>query len=55
MEGGDGDTSDSYAFAEPAVSKVTRACVYDRANLGQAIPLPGRAVYLSWSATSRRC
>src|SRR5829696_5309211 len=32
MEGGDGDTSDSYAFAEPAVSRVTRACVYDRAN-----------------------
>jgi hypothetical protein len=41
MEGGDGDTSDSYAFAEPAVSKVTRACVYDRANLGQSDPAPG--------------
>jgi pimeloyl-ACP methyl ester carboxylesterase len=41
MEGGDGDTSDSYAFAEPAVSKVTRACVYDRANLGQSGPAPG--------------
>jgi pimeloyl-ACP methyl ester carboxylesterase len=41
MEGGDGDASDSYAFAEPAVAKVTRACVYDRANLGQSDPAPG--------------
>jgi len=41
MEGGDEDTSDSYAFAEPAVSKVTRACVYDRANLGRSDPAPG--------------
>lgn len=41
MEGGDGDTSDSYAFAEPAVSEVTRVCVYDRANLGQSDPAPG--------------
>ena len=41
LEGGDDDTSDSYAFAEPAVSKVTRACVYDRANLGRSDPAPG--------------
>ena len=41
MEAGDGDTSDSYAFAEPAISEVTRACVYDRANLGQSDPAPG--------------
>ena len=41
MEGGDGDTSDSYAFAEPVVSEVTRACVYDRANLGQSDTAPG--------------
>jgi hypothetical protein len=41
MEGGDGDTSDSYAFAEPSVAKVTRTCVYDRANLGQSGPAPG--------------
>ena len=41
MEGGDGDTSDSYAFAEPSVAKVTRVCVYDRANLGQSDPAPG--------------
>lgn len=33
MEGGDGDTSDSYAFAKPSLAKVTRTCVYDRANL----------------------
>lgn len=41
MEGGDGDTSDSYAFAEPAISELARACVYDRANLGQSDPAPG--------------
>lgn len=41
MEGGDGDASDSYAFAEPGISKVTRTCVYDRANLGQSDPAPG--------------
>jgi pimeloyl-ACP methyl ester carboxylesterase len=41
MEGGDEDTSDSYAFAEPAISKVTRTCVYDRANLGRSDPDPG--------------
>jgi pimeloyl-ACP methyl ester carboxylesterase len=41
MEGGDDDTSESYAFAEPAVSEVTRACVYDRAGLGRSDPPPG--------------
>ena len=41
MEGGDEDTSDSYAFAEPTVSRLTRACVYDRANLGQSDPASG--------------
>ena len=41
MEGGDGDTSDSYAFAEAEVADVTRTCVYDRANLGQSDSAPG--------------
>jgi pimeloyl-ACP methyl ester carboxylesterase len=41
MEGGDEDTSDSYGFAEEPVSKVTRTCVYDRANLGQSDPREG--------------
>jgi hypothetical protein len=41
MEGGDGDTSASYAFAVPDVSKIARTCVYDRANLGQSDPAPG--------------
>jgi pimeloyl-ACP methyl ester carboxylesterase len=41
MEGGDGDTSDSYRFAEPAVSARTRTCVYDRANLGRSDAAPG--------------
>jgi pimeloyl-ACP methyl ester carboxylesterase len=41
MEGGDGDTSDSYLFAEPAVAEETRTCVYDRANLGRSDPAPG--------------
>jgi alpha/beta hydrolase fold len=41
MEGGDGDTSDSYFFAEDEVAQTTRTCVYDRANLGQSDPAPG--------------
>ena len=41
MEGGDGDTSDSYAFAEAEVAKRARTCVYDRANLGRSDPAPG--------------
>ena len=41
MEGGDGDTSDSYAFAEASIAEVTRVCVYDRANLGRSGPDPG--------------
>lgn len=41
MEGGDDDTSASYAFAEASVAEVTRACVYDRANLGRSDPDPG--------------
>jgi pimeloyl-ACP methyl ester carboxylesterase len=41
MEGGDGDTSDSYFFAEEEVAQQTRTCVYDRANLGQSDPAPG--------------
>ncbi len=45
MEGGDGDTSDSYAFAEPSLAKVTRTCVYDRANLGRSDPAPGPRGY----------
>ena len=41
MEGGDGDTSGSYAFAEPGISEVARTCVYDRANLGRSDPAAG--------------
>lgn len=41
MEGGDEDTSDSYGYAEEPVAKVTRTCVYDRANLGQSDPREG--------------
>jgi len=41
LEGGDEDTSDSYAFAEPSISKVARTCVYDRANLGGSDPDAG--------------
>jgi pimeloyl-ACP methyl ester carboxylesterase len=41
MEGGDEDTSDSYSYAEEDLAKVTRTCVYDRANLGQSDPAPG--------------
>jgi pimeloyl-ACP methyl ester carboxylesterase len=41
MEGGDDDDSSSYAFAEDAIAAETRACVYDRANLGQSDPDDG--------------
>ena len=38
LEGGDEDTSASYAFAVPSLAEVTRTCVYDRANLGSSDP-----------------
>ena len=41
MEGGDEDTSGSYAFAESRLAAVTRTCVYDRANLGRSDAAPG--------------
>ncbi len=41
LEGGDEDTSDSYAFAESRLAAMTRTCVYDRANLGRSDPAPG--------------
>ena len=41
MEGGDEDTSSSYAFAESRIASVTRTCVYDRANLGSSDPADG--------------
>jgi len=41
LEGGDGDSKASYAFAESALASGTRTCVYDRANLGLSDPAPG--------------
>ena len=41
MEGGDEDTSSSYAFAESRIASLTRTCVYDRANLGSSDPAEG--------------
>ena len=41
LEGGDEDTSASYTFAVPSLAKVTRTCVYDRANLGKSDSAPG--------------
>jgi pimeloyl-ACP methyl ester carboxylesterase len=41
LEGGDEDTSESYAFAVPTISEVARTCVYDRANLGRSDPAAG--------------
>ena len=41
LEGGDEDTSSSYAYAEADLAAVTRTCVYDRANLGSSDPDPG--------------
>jgi alpha/beta hydrolase family protein len=40
MEAGDEDYSHQYLFAEQAVSEETRACVYDRAGLGESDPAP---------------
>jgi pimeloyl-ACP methyl ester carboxylesterase len=41
LEGGDGDTTTSYGFAELTLAAETRTCVYDRANLGASDPAPG--------------
>lgn len=41
LEGGDGDTTGSYGFAESTLATETRTCVYDRANLGMSDPAPG--------------
>ena len=41
MEGGDEDTSSSYAFAETRLAREARTCVYDRANLGASDPAKG--------------
>ena len=38
LEGGDDDTSQSYAYAFDHLAAVTRTCAYDRANLGQSDP-----------------
>ena len=40
MEAGDEGDSSQYAFAEQAVSKKTRTCLYDRAGLGSSDPAP---------------
>ena len=45
LEGGDGDTSDSYAFAERRLAEVTRTWFYDRANLGRSDPAVGPQGY----------
>ena len=55
MEGGDEDTGDSYGYAEETVAKVTRTCVYDRANLGQSDPREGHWASTSTSVMSRHC
>jgi pimeloyl-ACP methyl ester carboxylesterase len=41
MEAGDEADHYQYAYAEQPVAEKTRACVYDRANLGQSDPAPG--------------
>ena len=41
LEGGDGDDSASYRFAESNLADETRTCVYDRANLGRSGAAPG--------------
>ena len=41
LEGGDGDITWSYGFAESTLAAETRTCVYDRANLGMSDSAPG--------------
>ena len=41
MEAGDGDTSAYYDELQLTLSEHTRACSYDRANLGESGPAPG--------------
>src|SRR5688572_17086812 len=41
MEAGDADTGDYYSSLASTVGETTRACFYDRANLGQSGPARG--------------
>jgi pimeloyl-ACP methyl ester carboxylesterase len=41
MEAGDADTGDYYSYVASELAGTTRACYYDRANLGQSGPAPG--------------
>jgi Serine aminopeptidase, S33 len=41
MEAGDADTGDYYSYVASELAGTTRACYYDRANLGQSSPAPG--------------
>jgi pimeloyl-ACP methyl ester carboxylesterase len=41
MEAGDADTGDSFSYVASELAGTTRACFYDRANLGQSGPAPG--------------
>jgi Serine aminopeptidase, S33 len=41
MEAGDVDTGDTYSQLASELAGTTRACYYDRANLGRSSPAPG--------------
>jgi Serine aminopeptidase, S33 len=41
MEAGDADTGDYYSYVASELAGTTRACYYDRANLGQSSSAPG--------------
>jgi hypothetical protein len=41
MEAGDADTGDYYSYVASELAGTTRACYYDRANLGQSGSAPG--------------
>jgi pimeloyl-ACP methyl ester carboxylesterase len=42
MEAAIGETGLLWSLVQPAVAKLTRACVYDRAGYGWSDPTPGR-------------
>jgi pimeloyl-ACP methyl ester carboxylesterase len=41
LEAGFGDNTDTWSEVQPQLSETTRTCAYDRAGLGNSLPIPG--------------
>jgi pimeloyl-ACP methyl ester carboxylesterase len=41
LEAGFGGTHDNWSAVQPPLSRTTRTCAYDRAGLGNSLPMPG--------------